>query len=467
MANLPENIEHTLRTIFKRCVQCPDEVPPCPPCKKGDVCSQSAQSCTRCVKVECVPQDAAGQGPSISHKSGPNVGAIAGGVVGGLIFIAILTYCVWRFCLKGRRQQYQESQWEDMDAATEKRRSEFTMRRDARMSTHTVASMASTVLTRASNIIQIAYIPGVTNRSGPGSPGLLVPPVPPIPAMSPSTPGGSPYTDQLFFTPGELRDSTYSGLSGDGRSSFRTSITPSLARTSVATTIYRDNAVVSPLPAQTIVRGKAAVVSVKSSGQPSPAESPSIIDTPPVPQVEMHKYVKPIKIQMPGSSTPSIRSTPAGSVRSITIGKPKPLEIVKKPSSLSRTESSEPLQPTDRPESVNTNRTHSRAERSTLMLSDSESDAETEPRRSLMNSSPKSARDSHVTEIMDTPQSIQGSFTGSNSNPGSPDPGRKSSGRMSTVMEIEEATRRASMGPKGGLGRRRDESPFSDSNEVR
>jgi hypothetical protein len=191
------------------------------------------------------------------------------------VAIAIATYLVWRFCIKTKRQQYEQGDWaEDHDEQTEAEK-DFTMRRDARASTHTVASVASTVLTRASNVIQIAYIPGVTNRSAPSTPGLLVPPVPPIPiALSPAV--SSPrFEQEHFFMPGDLRDSTYSGISD--RTSY--------ARTSVASTIYGKNAIVSPIPAQTVIRGKAAVVSVKSNGGNSPG-----FMTPPVPNVDYNKY---------------------------------------------------------------------------------------------------------------------------------------------------------------------------------
>jgi len=75
-----------------------------------------------------------------------------------------------------------------------------------------------------------------------------------------------------------------------------------------------------------------------------------------------------------------------------------------------------------------------------------------------------------ATDIQDTPQLPQSPFT--DSEPGSPDPqvngeARKSAGALSTVMEIEEATRRASKVPEGGLARReRNRSPFGDENAV-
>ncbi|KAH0154510.1 hypothetical protein KCU67_g9026, partial [Aureobasidium melanogenum] len=75
--------------------------------------------------------------------------------------------------------------------------------------------------------------------------------------------------------PADLRDSTYSDSSSlDNRSTFfgRPSITPSLARSSIAT--YRDDAVVNPMPAQTVLRGKANVVSVKSGNSGTPTSTP-------------------------------------------------------------------------------------------------------------------------------------------------------------------------------------------------
>ncbi|KAL1610838.1 hypothetical protein SLS60_002509 [Paraconiothyrium brasiliense] len=330
------DVDNVMRTIFKRCVVCPSEAPSCPDaCKDGVNCVQTTQTCDACPQAKC--QSIGIQG-SDSGSGKPNVGAIAGGVIGGVAFIAILVFVIWKFCMKGKRRSWVEEQgWNDgldMSTSQEKQDNDFASRRSTRASTHTVASMASSVLTRASNIIQIAYIPGVTNRSGPGSPDLLVPPVPPIPAMSPSSGLSSPYaaSEQHFFVP-DFRDSMASG-STDVRSSYaRTSIAPSLARASVASTVYRQNAIVSPLPAQTIVRGKAAVVSVKSSGSNSPAETP-MAETPPVPQIDPKHAVKPIRIQMPrqGSGAPSL--SPQNSVRSTaTLGPVRALNITKKKAS--------------------------------------------------------------------------------------------------------------------------------------
>jgi hypothetical protein len=251
---------------------------------------------------------------AVSNGSGPNVGAIAGGVIGGVLAIAAVTYVVWRFCIKTRRQQYEQEDWIDDPNDSLEAEKEFTMRRDARASTHTVGSIASTVLTRASNIIQIAYIPGVTNRSAPSTPGLLVPPVPPIPIALSSTSSSPQFEHEHFFMPGDLRDSTYSGMSD--RTSYARTDRTSYARTSVASTIYGKNAVVSPVPAQTVIRGKAAVVSVKSNG----AGGGEL--TPPVPSVDYDKY-----LVGPPSPAFSVGSTFLNSATAATQVKPQVVRV--------------------------------------------------------------------------------------------------------------------------------------------
>ncbi|OCK95160.1 uncharacterized protein K441DRAFT_87572 [Cenococcum geophilum 1.58] len=475
MAFTRKDVEIALRTIFRRCVQCPtDTAPSCPPCPSGQMCAQTPYNCGQCASTTCVPQTVDPTNVTSSKSSGPNVGAIAGGVVGGVAFIAILTFIVWKFCLKGRRRQYDEGAWQQVDVPVEKSDpNDFTIRRDARSSTHT-----------------IAYIPGVTNRSGLGSPDLLVPPVPPIPiATSPSTALSSPYSteDQHFFVPGDLRDSTYSGLT-DGRSSYaRTSITPSLARSSVATTIYRNNAIVSPLPAQTIVRGKAAVVSVKSGGANSPAESLGS-ETPPVPQIDQKHMIASIRVQMPRMTSSSSLS-PQSSVSSVaTTGKPLALNITKKgkessvkstsqnstSTSDSQASDSSTIRPLTEVSLAETEDSlpHSRAQKSEARSTDVESESESDDddhsraRRSLLRSS-SNPRDSDITEIQDTPIMLQSPFTDSSSTPGSPEVPQRHVSRSSTAVGpgglatvIEESP------THDNRASRRERSPFSDDNAV-
>lgn len=445
---------------------------------------QTSKTCDACPEVRCDVDPTAT--PTSSSKT--NVGAIAGGVIGGIAAIAIITFIVWKYCLKGKRRPYSEADFQEMDMQEqEKVENDFASRRSARASTHTVASMASSVLTRASNIIQIAYIPGVTNRSGPGSPDLLVPPVPPIPAMSPSSGVSSPYStaDQHFFLP-DFRDSMASTSTAG-----RTSIAPSLARGSVASTMYRQNAIVSPLPAQTIVRGKAAVVSVKSQGS-SPAETPSM-ETPPVPQIDPKHSQKQIRIQMPGvmgiSPSGSVRSTAQlGPVRALNITKKKSSDLNSTPPKSSANSSDfsndrtlvntpDVLVPAARPltdfsvTSSDDGVAHARARRMGDMDSDSDSDDEEHARahQTLLRNS-ASDRDSDVfTDIQDTPTQHQSPFADNSAL----EPPRPAMSQRITSYDTS-SSHRAPMTPiveeapskRGSTVSRRDQSPFSDRHRV-
>lgn len=248
--------------FFRRCVEGCEQFgsPACPVCPAGQICSLLAPTCDECQRTICVAQSAAPATISSSPKSSSlgshDVGAIAGGVVGGVVTIAVVTYLVWRYCIKTTRLSYPPESWDEDTEDSFKEEKEFTSKKDVRSSVYTVGSIASTVLTRASNIIQIAYIPGVTNRSVISSPSFLVPPVPPIPLALSSSYGHSPcFEQEHFFMPGDLRDSTYSAMTSQ----------TSLGRCSIASTVYGKNAIVSPVPAQTGICGKAAVVSVKPS----------------------------------------------------------------------------------------------------------------------------------------------------------------------------------------------------------
>ncbi|KAJ4356935.1 hypothetical protein N0V95_002949 [Ascochyta clinopodiicola] len=480
-------LENVFNTVLKRCVQCETvgATLSCDGmnCSGGKICVQTPQSCDHCAKVTCEIDPTS----PASERNKPNVGAIAGGVIGGIAVIAILVFIVWKYCLKGKRRPISEMEWqqEEMEQQ-EKAENDFASRRSARASTHTVASMASSVLTRASNIIQIAYIPGVTNRSGPGSPDLLVPPVPPIPAMSPSSGMSSPYSnaDQHFFVP-DFRDSMASDSTGG-----RQSIAPSLARNSVASTMYRQNAIVSPLPAQTIVRGKAAVVSVKSNGSNTPEDALSMMSTPPVPQIDPKhaQQVKPIRIQMPGlSSKSSVQSTATlGPVRALNITKKRSSDTTPPKSSSSsftsgdRTAVATPeiLVPSARPltgysvASTDSGVSHARARQAvSLADSDSESDEEEDhqrSRQSLLRNS-LSSRDSGVTEIQDaTPTGLVDIRSPFSDNSAVDRLDRPAIGsritsydtdrsRMPMTPIVEESERRASAMSK------RDQSPFADN----
>ncbi|RCI09144.1 hypothetical protein L249_1567 [Ophiocordyceps polyrhachis-furcata BCC 54312] len=268
----------------RECAQCQDTSKlQCPKCPQGQVCQYSIPTdCTQCAQTICMVDDSpqaasntAAAGGS-SSSGGPSAAPIAGGVISGIVVIATLTYLVWRFLIKPKRSRNSPTIYSAKTPrdAEKDNASRFTHR----SSTHTVHSIASTVLTRASNIIQIAYIPGVTNRATPTSPSVLVPPVPPIPMQHQQGNRGSDQeNDQRFFVPGNLRDSTYSGISDY---SDRTSYAP---RSSIASTIYGRQAQVQT-PAQTGMRAKPTVVSVRPGG--AGAANPA----PPMPSIDYERF---------------------------------------------------------------------------------------------------------------------------------------------------------------------------------
>ncbi|KAK0666283.1 hypothetical protein QBC41DRAFT_154020 [Cercophora samala] len=419
-------------TLWKRqeiCVQCnKGQQAACP-----DGCDQTThecimipETCKQCAHMICQPLDPA-MLPSAPSQSSTNVGAIAGGVIGGIAAVVILSYLVWRFCVKSRRQQQPVAQevWEDSAEHMDGEKN-FAQRRDYRASTHTVHSIASTVLTRASNIIQIAYIPGVTNRAT-ASPTVLVPPVPPIPANHSQAGTPSSTEDQHFFIPGDLRDSTYSGISSftDRTSYARTSYAP---RSSVASTIYGKSAVVVA-PAQTGMRAKPAMVSVRSAN----SNNSSGTATPPVPTVDYEKYSS-LRPPSPANSTFSVGSTFLNNASTHTATPARAMVV--RVGSIKK---------------LNGNSTSSRAR--------SEQDTLSSP----ITVSGDTYRDSTAaTIIVDSPQTND---LGPFSDPPKPSHTNSiSSNNLSAV--IEEATRRASQRDSSVPVKNRERSPFGDEHAA-
>ncbi|KAI9796834.1 MAG: hypothetical protein M1825_006501 [Sarcosagium campestre] len=501
-------VEDTLRTIFRRCIECEDKFPDCPECPAGKTCSLSIGTCSTCSVTSCVSDSSsvASTGtPSGPTKSGANIGGIAGGVIGGLVLVAIIVYFTWRFCIKNRRHEFAEDEWPEEEHIQNEKSADFNRRRDDRASTHTVGSIASTVFTRASNVIQIAYIPGVTNRTPPSTPGLLVPPVPPLPvATSPTSSESTPnYSqDRYLFVP-DIRDSTYSGVSDSAYT--RDSVAPSNARNSVATSIYRNHAVVNPLPAQTVIRAKAAVVSVKPGGPNSP--HPSASSTPPLPNTDFSKYERQDpnhpassrELRAPPSPAFSVGSTFMNSTANTATAMTARPVNVKKPSKASlQSRSDSPASESTvgrqvRPalsSAASTASRHSRARRRdpNSSLYEDTSDEDDEPGARARRSMASSGGGENLFKLInDSSNTKQSPFGDHSALPGSPLSQSSSEGSVaaSTVQGrvspaasqqsgnlnavIKEATRRASQQPiNGGVqSRGREASPFSDANEVK
>jgi len=329
--NLRSEVERTLRTVFKRCVTCPEDVnPTCPPCSKSEICSLVPSDCNACARMVFVDNP-----NPLPSSSGPNVPAIAGGVVGGIAFVAIVVFLLWRFYIRKKRaqQELEAEEWEGDDIAAQKTTQSFQAMHQDAASTRTRGSLTGSFISRMSNVIHIAYIPGVTNRNGNDNS-----PVPPIPAARRDMPR-SPLANEdgaLFFRPGDLRDSTYSGTSDftDRRDTqyTRASITPSLARSSIASAIYTNN--VDPMPAQQVVRAAPRMVSVKTASSHSPssetgsasgsAPTTSGSDTAQFAANTPAGKGKPVQIMMPGqserSATGSVKSNASyGKAQQITV----------------------------------------------------------------------------------------------------------------------------------------------------
>jgi hypothetical protein len=271
----------------------------------------------------------------------------------------------------------------------------------------------------------------------------------------------------------------------------RTSIAPSLARASVASTMYRQNAIVSPLPAQTIVRGKAAVVSVKSNGS-SPSLTPGA-ETPPVPSIDPKHSNKSLRVQMPGviglSPANSVRSTAQlGPVRALNITKKKSVDLSTQSkgsgnsSSFSNDRTAvntpEVLVPVARPitgystTSSDDGVAHARARRTGDVDSDSDSDSDEEharAHRTLLRNSASDRDSDAFTDFQETPSPNQGPFADSSSL----EPPRPAMSQRITSYDTSLGIRtpmtpiaEEASSKRGSTVSRREQSPFSDKHQV-
>lgn len=442
--------------------------------------------CNGCPVTFCT---AVGASPSAAPSGGSAAGPIAGGVIGGIAVICLITFLIWRFCIKNRlaarRQQQEYDDWPETGPIDEKDADGFTMHRDARASMHSVRSIASTVLTRASNVIQIAYIPGVTNRSCESTPDLI-PPVPPIPAASPAhstatTPAAQ--DDQHFFMPSDLRDSTYSDYNVDsyyGRSSFG-------RPGSMQSTAYRGSAVVNTVPAQTAIRGKANPVKVKSNGKNSPAETPRS-STPPVPIMNRSRFpaearngsiktntTSPIVARLGVPKAVTVTKAASNSNLGAAAVKPSPLTIKKAERHMS-VASSRHNGDSSTFDDASSSDDESPADQSLMGHEKLPHFIKTSPKANVGPFRSPSAPEFHHSESMassSSPDSYARSL-------GSKERKQKHKRSGSLNQIIEEAARRASREPRhGGLGsgsvgsigadwkRQSREGPFSDANAAR
>lgn len=148
----------------RECVTCPDTVDPCPDCSDGEQCQMISPDCNNCARNVCIKLSSSSSSStsSASSQGKSNVGAIAGGVVGGVVALLVVTlFLLWKFYYKPRKLQRDAIENEKAE-----KDGKFSLSRNQhRLSTETLTSLAPSAFARSSNIIPIAYIPGVTTRA--------------------------------------------------------------------------------------------------------------------------------------------------------------------------------------------------------------------------------------------------------------------------------------------------------------
>lgn len=152
----------SVETDSSGCVVCASMDPTCPSCPDGEQCVLTIQTCTQCPQTVCQSIDGK-SGTQTDSSNGVSVGGITGGVIGG---VAVLLLCLFAFYFLYYKKKV---------AFNRVRQKEYYFDDDVEINFHhrphdpselekpaQRTSMATTMFTRASNIIPIAYIPGVT-----------------------------------------------------------------------------------------------------------------------------------------------------------------------------------------------------------------------------------------------------------------------------------------------------------------
>ncbi|KAG7844804.1 hypothetical protein KL941_003544 [Ogataea angusta] len=153
------------------CVSCPS-LPACPACDSTEQCAQSSGSCTTCPTRYCAnitsSLASASSTPAVSKGlSSAKVGGIAGGVAAFVFLILCgLFYLLYKKWYKKRYPHGFFYYYEDEDEDDDDKEQLTAGPRQRRNSQSTLTTMTNSVLTKASNVINVTYIPGVTIRNG-------------------------------------------------------------------------------------------------------------------------------------------------------------------------------------------------------------------------------------------------------------------------------------------------------------
>ncbi|KAH3663701.1 hypothetical protein OGAPHI_005102 [Ogataea philodendri] len=175
-----EGVYYEVRSfIFERgdnstdCVSCTDSLPACPQCAETELCLQTSRTCSACPTRYCANSTTSSASSSASATtkssslSSAKVGGIAGGVAAFAFLILVgLFYVLYKKWYKKRYPYGFFYYFEDDDDEQDKEQFIGDQVRQRRNSQSTLTTVANSVLTKASNVINVTYIPGVTTRNG-------------------------------------------------------------------------------------------------------------------------------------------------------------------------------------------------------------------------------------------------------------------------------------------------------------
>lgn len=148
------------------CVVC-NTLPSCPRCKADEECLLTTQTCESCPKTYCSNKALASQGISPSHnKKSSTTGGIIGGIIGGLAVLAIIVV-LWKYYQTRHSTKKAINEFKADEKSLQVDSNSPSHENDNNEATESGSTISSFSFTRSSNVIPVAYIPGVTTRQTP------------------------------------------------------------------------------------------------------------------------------------------------------------------------------------------------------------------------------------------------------------------------------------------------------------
>lgn len=166
------------------CVIC-QNTPSCPVCSDNEQCAMTTQTCSECPKTYCLAITSNYNDTHSDSLTNAQVGGIAGGL-SALVLVIIIGLIYYLFKkVKASAQadfelgineemkeltgifdnsyDYEDSRLKSDSERANRRRTMATGNEHKRMSQTSLSTVANSVLTKASNVLNIVYVPGVTS----------------------------------------------------------------------------------------------------------------------------------------------------------------------------------------------------------------------------------------------------------------------------------------------------------------